>query len=481
VTRRLPAAVRLAARRLQRVGTERPRLLFRPPPWALRPPAYDPGGPGFWQDECRRVAAVTANRVGKTTTAIRRLAKLAIENPRTRWRIAGPVSKTSNTVHGPILHEAIRDHMADGSTFKLGIGFNRGNVAQLDNGSFIQLMNYRQDPQAHASISLHGVLLDEPPPPAFFREAEKRVFDTRGFVWITMTAVDRPVGWLKKIVVAGLEQGLWSFHQVGLSADNCPWYTEDQVEEEKRRARLSPWSYSQTIDGEWEGVSADRWFVAYEPDRNLLPLTYEHVDGWPWPGQDITPILTADHGEGAGHSVWLLLGYQVRRNRGRVEVCIRVLAEWVNDRRMDAAKEARAIRDMVRKAGLELEAIAWAVGDTNANAKSTTATTLNELFEQEFAALLGRSPSNPPFEIRSAAKGPDSVQGGVTRANQLMDATVEGVPALSVHEGCPRLVETLSHWDGADDDLKHAGDAFRYGVAEICREVDWAPVRIIAA
>jgi hypothetical protein len=479
VTRKLPASVRLAARRLQRAQLEKPRLFTRAPPWALR--GGVPGAPGFWDDECRRLALVTANRVGKTTTAIRRLARLAITRPGTGWRIAGPVSNTGKTVHGEILHEAIKDHLADGSWFKFGVGFNSGNIAKLKNGSFVQLMNYRQDPQAHASIALHGVLLDEVPLPAFFREAEKRVFDHRGFVWITMTAVDRPVAWLKKIVTSGVEQGLWSYHQVGLSHENCPWYSEDQIEEEIRRARLSPWSYAQTIEGAWEGVSADRWFVGYEPDRNLVPLTHEHVDGWPWPGQDIVPVLAVDHGDGAGHAVWLLFGYQFRRHRGRVEVVIRVLAEWTNERRMDASKEALAVRAMVREAGLELDAIRWAVGDTNANAKSTTARTLNELFELEFAKLCGRSPGNPPFAIRSATKGPDSVQGGVTRVNQLMDSEVDGVPALTIHEGCEHLAETLAHWAGADDDLKHAGDAFRYGVSEVCREIEWVPIGIIAA
>lgn len=484
MARKLTAAERLSMNRLQRARLERPRLLFAPPAWAVRPNAdYPEQCPGFYVDGARRIAVVTANRCGKTTTAIRRMAQMAIDRPKTRWRIVGPTSKVTNTSHGAILFEAVKDQMDPKSTFREGTGFNRDNVCLLKNGSWIQIMNYKQDPQAHASNSLHGVLLDEPPPPPFFREAEKRVFDTGGFVWVTMTAVDRPVAWLKKAVLSGVDQGLWSYYQVGLSHENCPWYTESQIEEEKRRARLSPWSYAQTIDGAWEGVSADRMFTGYQPDRNLITLDVGHAKGWPWPAAStIKLVLIADHGEGKGHAHWLLMGYKRQLLRGRVVLCIRVLGEWSNPHRASVKSDVQGIRAMVREAGFDLVDIDYGVGDTNSAGKSETARSMNEDYEQAFALELGRHAGAKPFEMRPAHKGADSVKGHVAQVNQLLDETVDGVQALTVHESCVKLIEALSHWDGSTKTapLKHAGDALRYGVDEIIRAEEYQPVRLVA-
>lgn len=463
------ASTRSATRRLSRATALRPRLFYRPPPWAV----------SFACDASPRVAVVAANRVGKSTTAIRRMARLAADTPGMRFRIVAPTSKVSNTSHAPILFEALRDLLADGCNYRLGRGFNDGNVCKLKNGSWIQLLNYKQDPQAHASVSLHGVILDEPPPYAFFREAEKRVFDTGGFVWVTMTAVDRPIAWLKKVVQNGVELGLWSFYQVALSHENCPWYTPEQIEAEKARARLAPWSYAQTIEGAWDGVTVGRWFSGFESQRNAT--VHEPANGWPWPGEDIHLSLSVDHGEAAGHTHWILFGYQYKRVRGRLYVAIRALCEWTNERRMGEEEEARSVRAALDEVGVTLDMIGWAVGDTNSAGKSSTARSMNEVFEQEFARLEGRHVNMPRLLFRPARKGADSVTGGVARCNQLFASVVDGVTCLSVHVSCEHLMETLSHWAGKDDALKHAGDAFRYGISEILRECGWEDSGLSAA
>jgi phage terminase large subunit-like protein len=473
----ISAAARRAARRLRRVPQDRPRLLFTP----------SPGLRAFYEEDARRSCVLAANRTGKTYHAIAKVALAAILADRAsepvRLRIMAPTNKLMNDTHGRYLEHFLRGHLERGSRWDSARGFTHGNKAVTVGGSTIQLNSYEQRPDAMASASLHGVLLDEPPPPGHFEEALARVFDTDGWVWMTFTAVNRPVKWLRAIVEDGVQAGDWTFHQIGLSAANCPWYTEEQVQDRIREAARQPWSYRQRIEGAWEGVAIDRCFTGYS-DRNQL-LVHDLRVGWPRSGR-VYVCLSVDHGEGAGHSHWTLLAYQPVQIGGRTEAVIRVLSEWTNPERMSVEREARAVRDMVRAAGLELEHVSWAVGDTNSAGKSEGARSMNELFEQELAKLQGRKPDQPKILFRRALKGPDSVESQVARVNQLLDHTAEldgwSSPSLQiVTSECGRVHDALSYWSGKDDDLKHAADSLRYGTIAICVEVGWVDERLMAA
>lgn len=455
-----------------------------------------PGLHKFWVDECTRQAVVAANRTGKTYHAIGKVAKKAIEADRTgepgRFRIVAPTNKMMYDTHGRYLEHFLRGWMAKGSRWSAARGFNNGNVAITRGGSTISLNSYEQRVDSMASSSLHGVLLDEPPPPGHFEEALARVFDTDGWVWVTLTAVNRPVKWLRAIVEQGVADDDWTFHQIALSAKNCPWYTEEQVQRRIREAARQPWSYKQRIEGAWEGVAIDRSFVGYS-DRNLvvrvdpatgIPTTLGLRQGWPR-GGTVYLVLSVDHGEGAGHSHWTLLAYMSVQTSSGVEVVIRALNEWTNPERMSVEREARGVRDMVRSTGLELEQISWAVGDTNSAGRSEGARSMNELFEQALAELMGRKPDQPKILFRPANKGPDSIEAGVARVNQLLDhvPAVPGydLPSLQITPECGRGIEALSYWSGKDDDLKHAADSIRFGVVAIAREAGWADDRLLAA
>jgi hypothetical protein len=467
----IDARTRAAAKRLRRVPLERPRLLFTP----------SPGLCDFFADDSRREAVVAANRTGKTYHAIAKTADRAIQmdeaGQKGRFRIVAPTNKMMYDTHGRYLEHFLRGYLDKGSRWNAARGWNNGNVAVLRNGTTIALSSYEMRPDAMAAASLHGVLLDEPPTPQHYDEALARVFDTDGFLWITLTAVNRPVKWLRKIVEDGVRAGDWSFYQIGLSAKNCPWYTEEQVQERIREAARQPWSFRQRIEGAWEGVALDRSFTGYS-DRNLL-LDVGVREGWPGVGR-VQVVLSVDHGEGAGHSHWALLAYKVVGE----SVAIRALAEWTNPERMSVEREAAGVEGMVRSTGLELANVSWAVGDTNSSGRSEGARTMNELFEQAFARLMGRRVDQPKILFRRAIKGADSIEAGVARVNQLLDHVPAGWdrPSLQiVGPACGRIHEALSYWSGKDDDLKHAADCLRYGVVAICSEVGWADDRLMAA
>jgi hypothetical protein len=304
-------------------------------------------------------------------------------------------------------------------------------------------------------------------------------------VWVLLTAVGRPVKWLKDVVEAGVADRAagrgegWSFYQVALTAANCPWYTPAQIEERIREAARTPWQYHQRILGAWEGVSDARRFVGFgEP--NLVDPRARWTLGWPWPGQPIHLALSADYGEGPGHAHWLLLAWQARPVNGRVRLAIRVLAEWTNTERMSARKEARAVLRMVEDLGIPPTSISFAVGDTNATTKSDLARTLNELFEQEFAAMMGLPRSEPRIEFRPARKGTDSIDRGVVTCNQLMDERIGSdarAPGLRARRAPGRVAPALGREGhrpqarGRRVPVRGRGDLPRGG---------YAPVRLLA-
>lgn len=491
-TGRPTAGAKLAVTRLRRASHDRPRLFFTPSPGLLP----------FWEDDARRQCVLAANRVGKTYHAIAKVAKKVIEAEDEgrvlRLRITAPTNKMMYDTHGRYLELFLRGWLAKGSRWSPAKGFNNGNVAIARGGSTIALNSYEQRVDAMASSALDGVLLDEPPPPGHYEEALARVMSTHGWVWATFTAVNRPVKWFRKIVEDGLKLAPgqtvpdWTFHQVALSHKTCPWYPEEWVQERIREAARQPWSYKQRIEGAWEGVAIDRSFTGYS-DRNLLYTTGSESTGqkatgfkqaWPYPGKSVRVVLAVDHGEGAGHSHWILFAYQVVPG-SRPSVVIRAIGEWSNPSRMSVKAEAEAVQAMVIGAGLDLGCVSWAIGDTNSAGRSVGARSMNELFEQEFARLMGRNPNQPRFVFRSALKGADTIEPGIARVNQLLDELPDvpgyDLPCLQILDGCSRTVDALCYWSGKDDDLKHPADTLRYGVTSICAEVGVADGRLVAA
>lgn len=464
--RRLPAAVRRNNRRLRRTKQRRPLVLFDPSP-ALGE---------FYRCRGKRQLVLAANRVGKTRHAIAKLAMRLLEADRKgepiRCRVMGPKHGVLIDTAQRYLSELLGASLAEGCSWNPKSGF--GGKAITRGGSWVEWCTYKQDPETLESSSLHLVLLDEPPTPAAFDACTARLFDTDGELWVTLTAVNRPVKWLKELAEQGHRDGDWALWRIPLSKEACPWYSRAQIEAWKKDARRRPWSYKQRIEAAWEGTSDDRWFSGFV-DSNLISARMDARDGWPKRGK-ITLILTADHGEGPGHSHWVLLGYQVvsrGRGGGKPKVYIRALAEWTNDRRMSVESEAKAVQEMVESVGASLELVAWGVGDHNVASKSETARTLNEAFAQEFTRL--RSPDCEPFDMRAATKGAGSVDGQVATCNQLLDSA-----ELYVSELCVHVVESLRHWAGKDDGLKHAADSLRYGVIKIVEEVGWDSAALAA-
>jgi hypothetical protein len=459
----LSPALKFVGRRLRAGLDRRPGLFFLP----------SPGLSEFASSDAKRILVIAANRTGKTYHAAKKLADRLISRVM-RARMVGPTNKMVNQVHGRYLFRFLRDYLKEGCTWNPRTGFNGGNIIELKNGSICQLMSYEQTPDAHAGDDLDLVVLDEPPPPAIFMESEARVFSRDGDLWLTFTAVGRPVKWLKEIVLSP-DSG-WTVFQVALSPENVPWMSRKAVKARIKAAALTPWQFAQRILGAWDGVSDDRQLGAWS-DKLLVPLSVGARQGWPRPGHPVRVVLAVDHGEGVGHSAWLLIGWQVvSRSAHGARLYIRILGEWSNKKRMSAQAEAEAVTGMILDAGVRMRDIGWAVGDINSAGKSSGAKSLNAVYEQVFAKIMKKPADRPPIAFRSARKGADSIEYGVTVLNQLFDAD-----DLWISESCVELAEGCSHWQGKDDDLKHRIDALRYGVTAILEEEGAEPVALLAA
>jgi phage terminase large subunit-like protein len=434
------------------VSTQRPGLLFVPSPALAE----------FMESRRKRQMVRAANRIGKTYQAAAKLARRMIETPNLRCRAVGPTSRTVCRVHARYLWRFLRGHVKDGTSYAESTGFNRNNTIELRNGSICQLMSYEQDTDAHAGDQLHVVWLDEPPPEDILAESEARTFDLDGEVWITLTAVGRPTAHLRRVVEA--RGSGWVCWVVALTPEAVPWLPPAHVRRRIRREALRPWQYQQRILGAWDGVTESRRFVAWDPERHLLLASTGPADGWPVQGAPIGLALSADYGEGAGNSFWLLWGWQVYHAGGKRRIKVRALGEWTNKTRVTVEREAKGVARMIKAKGLNLRDIRFGVGDINTDGKSSASGSLNESFEEAFRLIMRRT--TPRILFRPARKGSGSIEYGIGVVNQALDGDL-----LQVSDACVLLVEALNHWAGGKDDLKHRADTLRYGLVAILDEL----------
>ena len=256
------------------------------------------------------------------------------------------------------------------------------------------------------------------------------------------TPIGRPVDWLRDAVEGNPQTGAtareeWDIHRVPLTAENCPHRTPEDIQ--AQIDSYGPWEYRQRVLGEWDGVSVDRWIPGFSElcvfADDEAPRNVEAVGlGW-------------DHGERPGASVCYLVVWAGER--------LWVLAEYVSQERNTPKAEAIQIRDMLKPWGIGLHQIDEARGDSNSAGRLGLGLSVNETLERAFADLAGSS--RAPFAIRVPYKGRGSIKA---RARLLNAAAIDG--RFRVHESCTKLIHSLRHWRGQNDDLKHPFDALAY-------------------
>lgn len=336
------------------------------------------------------------------------------------------------------LHEMAPEGVLDDDcTFHPSRGYKHGAL-RYRNGSLTEIVTATQGRLALASATCDWIWIDEPPPADIYAEAVSRLVQTGGTLVMTLTPVGAPLGWLREAV----EEGAIEDHHYGLSVANCPWMTQQQVDDAVRACL--PSQRPQVIRGEWDGVTPDRMLDGFEPDVCVRPLIdYEG---------DAQVLLSMDHGTRPGHEVALLV--YLWRDHGVPHA--HVWDEYSSPGRTTEEQDAMAIASMLDRHGLSLFDVDRARGDINSAGKSHARHSVNANFDLAFRRLAG---GRLPFSVERPHKG----RGSILRSARVINSALLE-ERLHIHPRCKRLIGSCMHWRGDDDDHKHPIDALGYGV-----------------
>lgn len=404
--------------------------------------------------ENRLILVRAANQIGKTYQGCARLAEVMIGHPGGEYRAVGPNKSQANKVLGKYLANFLKPHLAPGSYYTPGKGWN-DNLIRLANGCTCEIKSSEDHPQTHAGPALDGILMDEVPKQAIFTESLSRLTTKNGFFWVLMTPVDRPVEWFKKLVQA--EDSAWVEYTVEYKHANVPWKTASEVEAHLANMRSAPWHYRQRVFGDWDGVTLDRFYEGFT-DTNVVELATA--------GEKWSIGLTMDHGEKAGSEVCILMLYRSQLGRGpNRPKRFHALDEYVSDHATSIDEAALELLAMLDRHGISPDGVDLVVGDINMTRGSGhAAMKVNEALELAFAHALGRPMA--PFRIDDAEKHLGSYGRHLT--NQLLIDD-----DLTIDPRCTTLLHSLKHWkgkdSGSDGKLKHMPDALRYFLTRASR------------
>jgi len=335
-----------------------------------------------------------------------------------------------------LLHPDCRYHPDRGFTT------GRRRMLRLKTGDSMGIVSQSAGTLAAAGSTLDFVWLDEPPERKIFAEAQSRVLVRKGCLWLTLTPVGRPVGWLKD----ACEDGLIEDIHVEPTPENTG-LSEEELDAIKQM--ILPTERPQRFGGEWEGATPDRFYGAWHDGMVSKEL----------PDCELQIGIGIDHGEGHGRQGALLCGFDTRdKSNPRVWF----LDEYTSQGHSGIEEDANGILDMLSRWDLGPEAVDVARGDVNSAGKAESGYRVNQLLEQKIAVLSGLPPTAPPFRIKAARKGPGSV---AYTARLLHSAMVKG--SLTVHPNCEALIAGLRHWRGPggtsqNKELSHILDAARY-------------------
>ena len=325
---------------------------------------------------------------------------------------------------------------------------------RLRNGSFCEIFTTRQGSIANASATLDCIWIDEPPPIELWSEFVARIMAKRGHLWLTMTPIGRPVGWLKDKV----DEGQLKDHRFSVTPENCPWYTSEQIEDIEKV--YLPFEVPQRLHGAWAGYMAERLFKGFSENmvREEVPIGNCKIG------------IGLDHGTDAGSQVAILVA--IGRDSEHPKVW--VLDENVCDSTTTPEEDARQIIRMLQRNGMTLEHVDRWIGDRAHGGKSWGGAKSNRMLMSAFERELGIGVDRLPFKIYTVRKGRGSVWHGcrVVHASMLRGDFV-------VRPRCKQLIESMQNWQGrSNSEHKHAIDALRYGAVSLMTKRPHNPSKV---
>jgi phage terminase large subunit-like protein len=401
-----------------------------------------------WHNCLERIKLLRGgNQVGKTTAlAAETFWAAEAHGPGFRGRIvcySWPQSLVVQSKFHALCPKRILD---DDAHFHPSRGWRHRRIS-LRGGGVIDFVTTEGGSLSMASATLDYIGFDEPPDPSSWAEGVARVTATGGRVVATLTPVGRPMGYLKEQVEAGVVADFCA----PLTVENCPWLTQEQIDEVIAATLAS--ERPQRVGGAWEGVTPERLLSAYtddhifDDDDDDAPTGRLSVGlGFDWAERSMGTIAELVLFDAASHKVWSFDEYE---SKGATTI----------------DQDAIAILAMLERWGIGLEDVEVARGDTNSLGKSKL-TSVNREMSEALARAVGVperviSAGRLPLRIESANKGPGSVIAGARTLNDALAGW-----RWRISRRCSRLIEGCRHWrgqkTGRGSEVKDAMDATRY-------------------
>jgi phage terminase large subunit-like protein len=330
-------------------------------------------------------------------------------------------------------------------------------------GKVIQLATYKQGSARIAGAQVGLLILDEPPPEAFYGEAVPRVLRGGGKLRLgfTPTVESPPLDYLWKLI----EEGRVHEYNWGISEEAC-WL----------EGAPTPWKSQEELDA-WEEqlLPAER---AMRTGRSRYPLvggrafmSFDQAtmvrDEYPL-GQ-LAIAVGIDYGADSGAQVAELSAVRIVDGFPQFWA----LDEYVADGNTSVDQDAKAIVEMLKRNHLELGDVDQWVGDRRYGGKQWGGAKDNELLTQAFCRLLGRPMGSLGFTIETAYKPKGSVYEGV----KIMHAAMMRNQFV-IRPRCKKLIDAVQQWAWRDDEHKHKIDAYRYGAVSLVRREGYGPSKI---
>jgi hypothetical protein len=331
--------------------------------------------------------------------------------------------------------------------------------------SIIRIKTVGQGALNLSAATIMGALFDEPPAyQRVYTEVYNRTKATGGWVSISMTPINAPVGWIRDRVEKGLIEDIHtkmtvaSLHPVGHSR---PRYRADGVlldaawlAEERR---LCPdHEEPVVIDGEWEERLMKRYFTNFHAVG-----ANAHVHENP-PKGEFDLHFGADHGSGPGKQYFCL---PLVQSQGLgVHPLIYVIDECYDESgTSDEDGDAQLVMAMLARSGWTWGNIdGQACGDRvhmpgSARAKS------NDALHAAIARAMGIDHRTLLPRIRTIKRGEGRGKGSVAVGSRWLFDSISR-DCFGVHPRCVRMISALQKYTMRDDEHKDPIDALRYAL-----------------
>lgn len=329
-------------------------------------------------------------------------------------------------------------------------------------GYRLEFKSSTQDPGALESGTVDAIFFDEAPKQAHWIAGRMRVAATNGPTLIGFTVQNAPLGWLKLEVEGDAKKGIvatekWDSITIKLDAVDSPHRSAETIEAQIAKAKAAG-KYEQRIMGGWEGVTEDRYFLAFN-DRHCQYTAQELIARF-----KIDQFrIGADWGEGPKKTAIYLEGIVnlPREPNQPQKYAYVVLAEYVSADATTPTMDAAGFNAALKAISFNPVLIRQGRGDVNSMGKGGPGQSVNSAFEAAFAKEIGAKVC--PFRMVVPDKSKGSVDLGFA---QMSHAQMED--RYFVASECESLIQSFNHFrkDGSDKDegYKHALDAARYGV-----------------